>query len=452
MTIGERVRQMRTELKMSQRDLAGPDFTAAFISQIERGIISPSLRSLRVIAARLDKPVSFFLEEDEGKKEQEFDLLLYSGRVYLARSQPEEAGEAFEQALQAAQDLNDERRRADAHKGLGLALAARGDVEGAQVEYRRGIEICESLNDGEGVAWGYYHLGASYHQRGQYTQAMEYYRRSLERIEEAGVRDVGFRVCVLGSLGNCHYRVGETEQGIRFHEQALEMAERLSDFGTAADGLMGLGLIYREMGDVPHALHFCRKGLELAEILDSIRWVADVENNIGIIMAGKGKWEDAITHFRQSLQLHHLIGCGRGEAHALTEIASYHYNKGDLQQALEQCQTCLGLVEKVNDEFETARVYHVLGLIYKRQEKWDKSEEYLTRASALFSKLKVPLEVATICYELGELLTEKGCKEEALQYYQQSASLLQDLASAAERGDTPERIFCRLSDAGPRRW
>ena len=59
--LGRLVREARKARGMTQAALAGEEFTASFISQVERGITAPSLKSLRIIAARLGLPMRHFL-------------------------------------------------------------------------------------------------------------------------------------------------------------------------------------------------------------------------------------------------------------------------------------------------------------------------------------------------------------------------------------------------------
>lgn len=64
--IGERIRSRRNELGMSLRGLADRvDLTASFLSQIERDLADPSIKSLRRIADALDVPMLYFLVEEE---------------------------------------------------------------------------------------------------------------------------------------------------------------------------------------------------------------------------------------------------------------------------------------------------------------------------------------------------------------------------------------------------
>lgn len=64
MELGEKLRMARQEAGLSQRQLCGEVITRNMLSQIEHGTARPSMETLRFLAARLEKPVSYFLEED----------------------------------------------------------------------------------------------------------------------------------------------------------------------------------------------------------------------------------------------------------------------------------------------------------------------------------------------------------------------------------------------------
>ena len=63
MELGQLLKQARLEAGLSQRQLCGDVITRNMLSQIENGSARPSMDTLRYLAARLDKPVSFFLQE-----------------------------------------------------------------------------------------------------------------------------------------------------------------------------------------------------------------------------------------------------------------------------------------------------------------------------------------------------------------------------------------------------
>ena len=64
MELGEKLKQARLEAGLSQRQLCGDAITRNMLSQIENGGAKPSMGTLRYLAERLGKSVSWFLEED----------------------------------------------------------------------------------------------------------------------------------------------------------------------------------------------------------------------------------------------------------------------------------------------------------------------------------------------------------------------------------------------------
>ncbi len=75
--IGEKVKQVRKEKRITQADLALVlGLTAGAVSQIENNITTPSLQTLVQMAKYFNKPVGYFTDvESEGEKNQGFQIL-----------------------------------------------------------------------------------------------------------------------------------------------------------------------------------------------------------------------------------------------------------------------------------------------------------------------------------------------------------------------------------------
>ncbi len=63
MELGQRLKEARLAAGLSQRQLCGNQLTRNMLSLIENGTARPSMDTLVYLAARLEKPVSYFLEE-----------------------------------------------------------------------------------------------------------------------------------------------------------------------------------------------------------------------------------------------------------------------------------------------------------------------------------------------------------------------------------------------------
>lgn len=63
MDLGEKIKKARLEAGLSQRQLGGEEITRNMLSLIEHGAAKPSMKTLRCLAQRLGKPISYFLED-----------------------------------------------------------------------------------------------------------------------------------------------------------------------------------------------------------------------------------------------------------------------------------------------------------------------------------------------------------------------------------------------------
>ena len=75
-TIGDRIRQRRLELGLSQRELASEGVSYAYISRIEANARRPSIRALRKLAPKLGVSVYWLETGEEDPAEQLARLVL----------------------------------------------------------------------------------------------------------------------------------------------------------------------------------------------------------------------------------------------------------------------------------------------------------------------------------------------------------------------------------------
>ncbi|PFC17034.1 helix-turn-helix domain-containing protein [Bacillus cereus] len=66
-TLGEKIKTLRKEKKLTQTELVGSELTKSMLSQIENGKATPSMKTLQYIAEKLECEMSFLLEDDEGE-------------------------------------------------------------------------------------------------------------------------------------------------------------------------------------------------------------------------------------------------------------------------------------------------------------------------------------------------------------------------------------------------
>ncbi len=137
-SLGQRIRKLRMERGLSLARVAGGDFSRAFLNQVELGKSQPSMRVLRVIAARLDAPVQYLLDGEQRFLDRE--VALEKGRLAVARRNPRQALADLEPALDSRDwPLGTDARltAADALLALGRAAEAERILTDEEPEVRR---------------------------------------------------------------------------------------------------------------------------------------------------------------------------------------------------------------------------------------------------------------------------------------------------------------------------
>lgn len=147
MEIGQRLKQTRLEQGLSQRQLCGDVITRNMLSLIENGSASPSMETLRYLAAQLGKTVSYFLDEDvvvsSNQSMIENARAAFDGADYGAVLQilegyqsPDRIFDREEALLRALALLNLAREAISQGKGpYALELLERASEAGAQTPY-----------------------------------------------------------------------------------------------------------------------------------------------------------------------------------------------------------------------------------------------------------------------------------------------------------------------------
>jgi tetratricopeptide (TPR) repeat protein len=205
---------------------------------------------------------------------------------------------------------------AEAHNGLGLALAGCGQLDEAIAHFQRALEIKRDY------AEAHNNLGTARVGRGELDEAMAHYRKALEIKPDYAEVHV--------NLGVALARCGRIDEAMAHFQRALEIepgyAEAHIDLGTA--------LANRRRMDEAIA-HF-KKALEIEPDY------AEAHINLGIALAGSGRTDEAMAHFQKALE----IKPDYAEAHINLGIALAA--GGRIDEAIDHYQKALVLATQQN--------------------------------------------------------------------------------------------------------
>lgn len=282
MTLGEKVRTLRLQRGMTQKELAGEHITRNMLSQIENGLAAPSMKTLEYLAAALQVTVGTLMGESTanelsgakqalaaGKAEEARELALGANadpdekNLLLAQICSKLATDAFieerfpearafaNQALE--HETNGYYHIAELHNHL-LSLLVRCDLaekitaEQSMMAYREFYDAC---------AWeGENHLlGAVYHMANGHISAAE---RELWMVTTLTEQNRPAFLILRGRLALMQEKYGNA---ISFLQQAESLGTTVKSLRRELYGLMELA--YKELEDYKSAYEYAAKQREL---------------------------------------------------------------------------------------------------------------------------------------------------------------------------------------------
>src|SRR5919106_6395603 len=218
--VGERIRQARTRIGLTQAQLAKGRYTAAYISALERGLAKPSMAALTFLSERLGVSVpDLVAEERPALGRLEADLMLASG-------DPQGALDRYDELLEAAGE--DRRFRAEVLRGRAEALCRLDRAADAIRPASEAAELFDTLGAPADAAWArYWHAGAHYLSDNT-AEAQAIYQQLLAQ-DRAGLKVApDFRFRLLTQLGNTEAWDGSPERALTYMEEARSLLGDIS--------------------------------------------------------------------------------------------------------------------------------------------------------------------------------------------------------------------------------
>src|SRR3954453_12862026 len=204
-TIGERIRRLRSDAGLSQRAIAGPGVSAAYICRIEKGERTPSMKALRVMAKNLGVTAEYLETGTAHPHVDARDLRLSEAELELRLAEDLGATEkTFRSLLREARAAGDEASETRAQIGLGLIAAHRGEHAEAieRLEAAASAPFVSPLTHPDVFAT----LGHAYVVADRGKQAAELFGSCLEQVKStdhsAYVRFATYLSMALADLGD----------------------------------------------------------------------------------------------------------------------------------------------------------------------------------------------------------------------------------------------------------
>ena len=432
-SIGQRLRRLRTERRLSQRELSSPGVSYAYISRIEAGTRQPSVKALRMLARKLGVSAGYLETGSELDAEEERELRLADAELKLRLDQDASAAEnVVRDVLDEALAAGDKTAATRARITLGLAATQRGDDA-------RAVELLEEALDSELVSPRdrpdvYATLGRSYASLGTPARAVELFEGSLAEVTEHAPDDVSAQVRFASYLSSALSDMGELERAQDVMSDALARAEDFGDPYTRVRLYWSLARLSEFEGKFVAALDYVRRAIALLEATEDSLHLARAHLLSAWIMGSQGNAEGSGRHLELAERLLGPNPEPIDMAQLRMEQAKRDALLGNGESAVTRAREALDLLGDSND-LERGSASWALAEGLALQGDIDAASKEFERAVQLLSDNRRLREAAQAARGWGRVLRNAGREAEALDVLERAT----DLAVRGENSEPSRR-------------
>ncbi len=231
----------------------------------------------------------------------------------------------------------------------------------------------------------------------------------------------------LGEVAEAHALAEEVLQGARGRELPL----------LAVDALLvkaEVSYFLRRLDEGFEAVEVGERLLEGWELdpvgvgEEDIQWrEAELLRHRGFFHFQRGDLDQALTSLQQSLAIHSRLDNKKGRADCLSSLGGVCRSKGNHGEAIEHAQRSLAIREELGNQDDIAQSFYQLALYYWWIGDLDRALQYAERSLAIREKVGNKRTIALPLANLGKIHQLRGDLDQALEYNQRSLAVAEEL-------------------------
>ncbi|MFF7314487.1 tetratricopeptide repeat protein [Streptomyces sp. NPDC008137] len=417
-TIGRRVQRLRVERGLTQRQLAEPVYTPAYVSTLESGRVRPSDDALRHLAERLGVAFDELATGRSARLATELRLRLTEAQRTFAVGEAEaaEVAERYAELLVEAETHGLAAEQAAALLGLGECAVETGEL----VAGRRYFERAEGCLAGAPLPARVPALrgrAVAHYLAGELRYAVYLLESALDELNRGGLHDPDALLLLYASVIGPYMDMGAHARAAQAAEFALALAPQSGDpalvarmHRSVARTLVAEGRLAEADASLAKAAELYR-GLQIRTELANCHWMR------GYVYAQDGQLERAEAELREALGMLTARRAALYSSQVAVELADVLHRRGRSDEAAALLHGVLDDLSSERGAVHSAAAHRLLGIIAEDARRTEDAEEHYVRALSLLERAGAAGDLADLCRLLGDLLRRTGRVEAALDAY-----------------------------------
>ncbi len=424
-SVGAKLRAARLVRKLTQSELARPNFSVSYISAIERGQIQPSLRALEILAHRLGLSSTQLLPSGEVKDdtplelnsspirdEEAIEFALLEAQIYILQNTPQLAIEHLENLVSKVL-----KRPQQTHLRylLGWSYFQSGRLQESEHALSEAVKLAKNQGDSYLNLQIYDLFGQVSAAINNPLQALQFHRYCLKQLERMQLVDPVFKCQIYNRLGQLYSHLKDLPMAIEMFQQALSLIKEFMTSDQLKTSYWTIFQYHIHAKEYHLARLYAYKCLHLYtnETINSLR--SQLYHYLGRALM-KSDQEKAHSYLVQALEQENMTGDRLAQASILAYLAQWFLEHKALKEAEEHALKAQTLAQPFGATVIAAQSLLLLGYIAYAQHRHETGDHYFKAGLALLEHLGIEEDLAEHYGRYAQLLEENGRMRDALLY------------------------------------
>jgi transcriptional regulator with XRE-family HTH domain len=431
-TIGQRLKRLRRERGLSQRELASPGVSYAYISRIEGGARRPSVKALRMLARKLGVTADYLETGSEIRDTEERELRIADAELELRLADDTAEAERKLESLQGeAHEAGDTLAASRVSIALGLAAAHAGRNHDAIKRLEAGLDLADVSPSMRPDV--YATLGRALTASGEPERAVELFELCLDDVSRETPEDLTAQVRFTTYLSYALTDLGDLERAEEVLRDAIARAEGATDAYSRVRLYWSVARLNEVQGRSAAALSYIRRAIALLDVTDDTLHLARAHLLAGGIMLSQGNVQGATHHYELAEQLYGPSAEPDDLAGLYTEQSKLAVLRGDAEDAIGRAEAA---VAAASDEYlqERGNALWALAEAKALNADVDGAHEAFRQATELLGEHGHRRDHVEAHRAWGKFLRRAGREEQALEVLERATDLAAEPAAVESHG------------------
>ncbi len=418
-SVGARLHRMRQERGLTQKDVAGDRYSAAFVSTIESGRRNPSRDAVGYFAQQLGVDENELLTGRPAHVLAELRLQLAIARHARSSGELDEAVRLYAEVAEAAREADLPRVEAAALHGLAWCDQRGGDLSSAM---RRLDEAEQRLTD-EPLTEHVPLIATRarlLRMRGALREAAYTLETTRERLKQEGLASPEAVVQLSYGLVGVYMELGLPQRAAHAAETALSLVGEVDDPEQVAAMHVQVARTFMAQGRGADAEAALERAHATYQQLDYQFEIAVCHWSRGYLLSREQRYADAERELATARDMMRQLGSWYYAGALASELATVLWKLGRPQDALAALDDAWRVeTEEPQAMLAIAEAYRLRGLIAQDAGDAELAEHSLRTALRLSVEAEAGPHTARTARLLGDLLRELERDGEAIEVYRE---------------------------------